>query len=179
VRVGSDVDLVELADEELIRTLYADHSAALFGYALRLLGGDRQQAEDVVQETLLRAWRHPEAFRPERGDARPWLRTVAQRLVIDKCRARRARPPEVTVELLAEVPAADELDHLLDAWQMAAVLKRMTAGHRAVLVQTFYLGRSVSEAAAALGVPSGTVKSRAYYALRELRSLLVEQGVTS
>jgi RNA polymerase sigma-70 factor, ECF subfamily len=172
------VDHVELADAELIRTLYADHSAALFGYALQLLGGDRQQAEDVVQETLLRAWRHPEAFEPARGDARPWLRTVAHRLVIDRCRARRARPPEVAVELLAELPAADELDHVLDAWQMAAVLKRMTAAHRAVLVQTFYLGRSVAEAATALGIPAGTVKSRAYYALRELRGLLVEQGVT-
>ena len=162
-----------------LRTLYADHSAALYGYALQLLGGDRQQAEDVVQETLLRAWRHPEAFEPARGDPRPWLRTVAHRLVIDRYRARRARPHEVAVELLAELPAADELDHALDAWQMAAVLRRMTAAHRDVLVQTFYLGRSVAEAGVVLGIPAGTVKSRAYYALRELRSLLVAQDVTS
>ena len=78
----------QCADAELIRDLYARYGPALFGYVLRLLDGDRQQAEDVLQETLLRAWTHPEALDVTRGDARPWLWTVARRLVIDRVRAR-------------------------------------------------------------------------------------------
>ncbi|WP_434094680.1 sigma factor, partial [Streptomyces hyaluromycini] len=68
------------ADEELLRTLYAEHAGALFHYVLRLTSGDWQWAEDVVQETLLRAWQHPAAFDPARGPARAWLCTVARRL---------------------------------------------------------------------------------------------------
>ena len=54
---------------------------------LRLTGGDRGRAEDVVQETMLRAWRHPEALDPARGEIRPWLFTVARRIAIDAHRA--------------------------------------------------------------------------------------------
>jgi RNA polymerase sigma-70 factor, ECF subfamily len=177
------VDLAERADAELIRALYADHGQALFRYAMRLLDGDRHQAEDVVQETLLRAWRHPEALQAGRGDVRPWLWTVARRLVVDRIRARRARPAEVPEYLLADSGAegtvGDEVDRALLAWQVADALRSLTIDHRAVLVHTFYLGASVAEAAEALDIPVGTVKSRASYALREMRLLLVEQGVTS
>ena len=60
-------------DEELVRALYAEHAGPLLGYVLRLTGGDRYRAEDVVQETLLRAWRHPEALAASDGSPRPWL----------------------------------------------------------------------------------------------------------
>jgi RNA polymerase sigma-70 factor (ECF subfamily) len=177
--VHKDVKVAERADPEAIRTLYADYGPALFGYVLRLLNGDRQQAEDIVQETLLRAWRHPEALDPALGDVRPWLWTVARRLVIDRIRARRSRPHDVAEYVLAGAHIDDDLDRALEAWQIADALRSLTIDHRAVLVQTYYLGRTVAEAAAVLGVPVGTVKSRASYALRELRLLLAEQGVTS
>jgi RNA polymerase sigma-70 factor (ECF subfamily) len=177
--VEVDVELTQRADAEVIRALFAEHGTPLFGYALRLLDGDRHAAEDVVQETLLRAWRHPEALATERGDVRPWLWTVARRLVIDLVRSRRARPHEVSEQLLPAADPSDELDRALQAWQIADALKSLTPEHRDVLVQTYYLGRSVSEAATVLGIPAGTVKSRAYYALRALRLVLAEQGVTS
>ena len=80
----------------MLRALYSEHGGPLLGYVLRLTGGDRTQAEDVVQETLLRAWRHPDALtgRP----VRPWLFTVARNLVVDAHRARRARPPETDID---------------------------------------------------------------------------------
>lgn len=68
-------------DEALVRALYAEHAAPLLRYALRLTSGDRQRAEDIVQETLLRAWLHPEAI-AERP-ARPWLFAVARNLAVD------------------------------------------------------------------------------------------------
>jgi len=169
---------VATASETLMRALYDEHASALLGYALRLASGDRQRAEDLVQETFLRAWRHPEALAAERGSVRPWLFTVARNLAVDAHRARRARPREVGDDVLAVVPAADELDRALESWQMAAAVATLSPEHRAVLVETYYRGRSVADAAAVLGVPPGTVKSRTYYALRALRLALQELGAT-
>ncbi|MEW2358889.1 sigma-70 family RNA polymerase sigma factor [Spirillospora sp. NPDC029432] len=165
------------ADEELLRALFDEHGGPLLGYVLRLTGGDRAQAEDVVQETLLRAWRHPEALggRP----VRPWLFTVARNLVVDAHRAKRSRPPETGIDEQALMTAAgsDDIDRALESWTVAEAMADLSPQHRAVLVETYYRGRSVAEAAKALGIPAGTVKSRSYYALRALKLALEERGL--
>ncbi len=166
-------------DEELLRALHREHGDALFAHALRLASGDRQRAEDLVQETLLRAWKHPEALDPDRGSVRAWLFTTARHLAIDAWRRRTARLGEVVTDTLPEPPPeVDEADRAVEAWTVAEALGRLSAAHREVLVECFYGGRSVAEAAARLGVPPGTVKSRTHYALRSLRLVLEEMGVT-
>ena len=70
-------------DAELLRALQEEHGGALYSHALRLSNGDRQRAEDLVQETLLRAWRHPESLDPDRGSVRAWLFTTARHLAIE------------------------------------------------------------------------------------------------
>jgi RNA polymerase sigma-70 factor (ECF subfamily) len=168
-----------LADEQLLRALFDQHAPALLSYALRLVDGDRGRAEDVVQETLLRAWRHPEAMAPDRGSPRPWLFAVARRIVVDAHRRRRARPHEVGDDVLALIPTQDDdVDRALDAWLVADALDALSPAHREVLVQTYFAGRSVGEAARVLGIPPGTVKSRTHYALQALRLALLERGVT-
>jgi RNA polymerase sigma-70 factor (ECF subfamily) len=168
-----------LADEHLLRALFDQHAPALLSYALRLVDGDRGRAEDVVQETLLRAWRHPEAMAADRGSPRPWLFAVARRIAVDAHRRRQARPKEVGDDVLAQVPAQDdEVDRALDAWLVADALAALSPAHREVLVQTYFAGRTVGEAAQVLGVPPGTVKSRTHYALQALRLALLERGVT-
>jgi RNA polymerase sigma-70 factor (ECF subfamily) len=176
-------------DERLMRELYDAHAGVLLGYVRRLVGGDLARAEDVVQETLLRAWRHPEALDASRSggaSVRAWLLTVARHLVIDGERARKARPLEVPQALdgVERPPAShlttavdDELDRILLAHGMADALQALTQDHRAVVEQLYYLDRSVAVAACALGVPEGTVKSRAYYALRALRVACEERGI--
>ncbi len=171
------VPVVVGADEEFARALYAEHAAALLGYVMRLTG-DRHQAEDVVQETLLRAWRHPEALSGERGSPGAWLRTVARHLVVDAARARRARPHEVGDAPLAAVTVDDGTDRAVLAWEVTEALQTLSEPHRAVLLETYVRGHSVAGAARALGIPSGTVKSRTHYALRALRLALEERGVT-
>ncbi|NMR19993.1 sigma-70 family RNA polymerase sigma factor [Cellulomonas fimi] len=166
-------------DESALRALYAEHAPALHAYAMRLCGGDRGRAEDVVQETLLRAWQHPEALDPSRGPARAWLFTVARHLAVDAHRARSSRPHEVGPAPLDHLAVDDDVDRALDTWLVAEALGTLTEAHRAVVLETFYRGCSVAQAAARLGVPEGTVKSRAYYALRALRVALNERGVGS
>jgi RNA polymerase sigma-70 factor (ECF subfamily) len=165
-------------DADLLRALHAEHGDALFAHALRLTGGDRQRAEDLVQETLLRAWQHPEALDPARGSVRAWLFTTARNLAIDAWRRRTARVGEVITDAPPELPAADETDRAVESWLVAEALSRLSRPHREVLVECFYQGRSVAEAATKLGVPAGTVKSRTHYALRSLKLVLEELGVT-
>ena len=165
-------------DADLLRALHAEHGDALYAHAVRLCGGDRQRAEDLVQETLLRAWRHPEALDPERGSVRAWLFTTARHLAIDFWRRRSVRVSEVVTDVLPEPSTVDETDRAVEAWTVAEALARLSPAHREVLLECFYRGRSVAEAAARLGVPPGTVKSRTHYALRSLRLALEELGVT-
>jgi len=171
------VEAVATADEEVIRGLYDAHAGPLIGYVLRLTGGDRFNAEDVVQETLLRAWRHPQSLERARGSVRPWLCTVARNLVVDGVRARRVRPREVGDDGLTAVAADDTLDRALLAWEVADALAALRPEHRAVLIVTYCRGHSVAGAAAVLGIPAGTVKSRTYYAWRALRLVLEERGL--
>jgi RNA polymerase sigma-70 factor (ECF subfamily) len=158
--------------------MHDEHADALYAHALRLMHGDRQRAEDLVQETLLRAWRHPEALDPDRGSVRAWLFTTARNLAIDAWRRRSARADEVITDELPEPPQTfDEADRAVEAWTVAEALARLSPSHREVLVECFYQGRSVNEVAARLGVPPGTIKSRTHYALRSLRLALAEMGV--
>jgi RNA polymerase sigma-70 factor (ECF subfamily) len=177
--VVSPPDRSVVADEELLRALWAEHAGPLLAYATRLTGGDRHRAEDIVQETLLRAWRHPEALRADRGSPRPWLCTVARNLAVDAHRSRQARPPEVGPDALTVVAVPDDADRVLESWIVMDALRTLSPDHREIIVETYYRGKSVAEAAATLRIPPGTVKSRTYYALRALRLALTERGVTS
>jgi RNA polymerase sigma-70 factor (ECF subfamily) len=172
---SSGRDPSQQAAEDVVRTVYAEHGSALLGYALRLTR-DRGHAEDLVQETVLRAWRHSEQLARDGRPLRPWLFTVVANLAADGRRTRRARPVEVAADALVELPAVDELDQALRAWQIADALSGLSAEHRCVLLETYYRGHSVNEAAAVLHIPVGTVKSRSYYALRALRLALEERG---
>ncbi|MFR9755542.1 sigma-70 family RNA polymerase sigma factor [Streptomyces sp. TR06-5] len=166
-------------DDTLMRALYEAHAAPLYAFVLRLVGGDRHRAEDVVQETLLRAWRNADRLDDAGHAVRPWLITVARRIVIDAHRSRQARPQEVDAAPLESVPAVDEIDRALRAMLVSEAMADLTPAHRQALTETYLRGRSATEAAEALGVPPGTVRSRVFYALRALRLALEERGVTS
>ena len=170
-----------MSDHEvaLMQQLHDEHAAALWHHCLRLTGWDRPRAEDLVQDTLLRAWRHRSVLDNPSTAVRAWLFTVARNIVIDEWRSRRHRS-ELSV---AEVPERDDpddrTDRLLQSWVVAEALTKLSPEHRAVLLECYYLGLSVADAARRLDVPEGTVKSRTHYALRALRLALEEMGVSA
>lgn len=168
--------MVSDADERLMTALCDEHADALFSFARRYTR-DRTQAEDVVQETLLRAWRHLDRLDAQQGNARAYLMTVARNVITDQWRRDQRRPRLVTDEgtLLAQ-HAPKDLDGAVEGWVIAEALRRLTDDHRAVVQALYYDGNTIKEAAIRLGVPPGTVKSRSYYAVRALRATLEEMG---
>ena len=157
------------ADEALVRSLFTEHGRAMLAYATHLTR-DRATAEDVVQEALVRAWRHPDSLNNTKGSVRGWLLTVVRNLVTDQIRARNRRAPEVP-EAAPEVAVADDhADQVVNSVVVVDALSRLSDEHREVLEQIYLLGSTVAETAQALSIPVGTVKSRSYYALRALRA---------
>jgi RNA polymerase sigma-70 factor, ECF subfamily len=160
-----------------IEVIYRLHSKPLYRFLLRVTLGDRREAEDLLQETLFRAWRYLQDHTADVAHLRPWLYTVARRVAIDAARSRQARPAEVTATDIGTMPAArDDIDRLLTGITMRSGLMALTQDHRRVLVEIFYHQRSAREAAQALGIPEGTVKSRMFYALRALATVTTTDG---
>jgi RNA polymerase sigma-70 factor (ECF subfamily) len=156
--------------------LYTEHAGPLLRYVCRLTGGDRQRAEDIVQETLLRAWLYSEHLRDDKAAVRSWLFRVAHNVTVDELRYRQARPADVVPELPDGVPQADHSDRLVTRLAVGAALAGLTPEHRSVLVEVFYGGHSTAEAAQRLRIPHGTAKSRLFYGLRKLRDTLTPQA---
>ena len=170
-----------MTDDEvaLMQQLHDEHAAALWGYCLSLTGHDRARAEDVVQETLLRAWRHRAVLdRPDRLRCAPGCSPspATSSSTSGAPGAPGASSPSPTCP---SAVADDRTDRLLQSWVVAEALTRLSPEHRAVLLECYYRGRPVAEAARRLGVPEGTVKSRTHYALRALRLALEEMGVSA
>ncbi|MER5795688.1 sigma-70 family RNA polymerase sigma factor [Streptomyces sp. NPDC001980] len=165
-------------DEAFVRALYDKHGVFMLRVATGLLRGDTHQAQDVVQEAVVRAWRHAAVLDPEAEGVRPWLVTVVRNLVIDGHRARRARPPETDDTALRDLAGPEHVDHALSGKIVREALTDLTLQHREILVHAHFLDHSVAQTSTLLGIPRGTVKSRTHLALRALRTALAERGYT-
>jgi len=163
--------------EAALQSLHDRHAAELWRFALRLTH-DREQAEDVVQEVLLRAWKDPGMAERDGAAARAWLFTATRNLIIDRWRSAQARHEVVPGEL-PDRSEADATSLVLDRWLIAEALSTLSDDHRAVIAAAYFEGRTVADIAGRLGIPQGTVKSRLHYGLRMLRLKLQEQGVTT
>jgi RNA polymerase sigma-70 factor, ECF subfamily len=146
-------------DPDAFGALVAHHRDRLWAVALRTLG-EPEEAADAVQDALLSAYRKAATYRGE-AKVTTWLHRVVVNACLDRIRRRAARPTVPLPESGAE-PASprDELAERETALDVAAALAALPADQRAALVLVDLQGLPVEEAARALGVPMGTVKSR-------------------
>jgi RNA polymerase sigma-70 factor (ECF subfamily) len=197
----SDAELVArlvAGDEAVLGELYDRHADAVFRVAYRLLG-DRGQAEDVLQETILALWNRAELYDPAQAPLGAWLLSIARHRAVDRLRARGRRPPALPLSavlgpdetgdqgferVLAEgalvasgAPGPDPAAATDAAWLRGAVREALAAipdQERQALELAYYHELSQSEIAARLGWPLGTVKTRTRRALARLRATLAE-----
>ena len=162
--------------ETLLRAVHDAHGGDLLRYVLRHTH-DREFAEDVVQETLARAWKHPQNLERSTDSTRAWLFTVARNLIIDDARSARRRR-EISTDQPPERAGTDGVDAVLDRILIADALAQLSPEHRAVIVDAYFLGASIRQTAEHLDLAEGTVKSRLHYGMRALRLALQERGVT-
>jgi RNA polymerase sigma-70 factor (ECF subfamily) len=173
----TDVHADELRGDPdaVIRQLYSHYAKALHGYVEQFCP-DRASADDIVQETFIRAWRHLPQLSADDRPVRPWLFRVARNLLIDANRAARARPTTVQ-EPTGEVGTDSGLEEILDRELVSAALQHLSPAHQTVLVESFYRGGTMATVARELGIPHGTARSRLHYALDAMRKQLEENDV--
>jgi RNA polymerase sigma-70 factor (ECF subfamily) len=152
-----------------IRQLYSHYASALHAYVEQFCP-DRASADDIVQETFIRAWRHLPQLSADDRPIRSWLFRVARNLLIDANQAEQARPMSAP----AEIGTDSGMEEVLDRELVFAALAHLSPAHQSVLVETFYRGGTMATVARELGIPDGTARSRLHYALDALRQHLEE-----
>jgi RNA polymerase sigma-70 factor (ECF subfamily) len=162
-------DLLARGDRQALGLLYERYAGLVFGVALRVLK-DRADAEELVQETFLEAWRRATQYEPARATPAGWLITIARSRAIDRARSRATS--ERTAELPEAVPPAETPDVVVELGRQKAVIARAVATlpleQRRVLELAWNEGLSQSDIAARTGMPLGTVKTRTRAALLEV-----------
>ncbi|MFF3404420.1 RNA polymerase sigma factor [Streptomyces sp. NPDC002659] len=167
---------IRAGDPEAFREVFKDHAQLVYRHAVRVTG-DWALAQDIVSLTFLEAYRLREKLRDEGESPRPWLMGIATNVLRNTARAARRHD-----RALARVPAketvpdfADELvGRMADAEQLAAAqaaLAQLRRSEREVFALCVWSGLGYAEAAEALGVPVGTVRSRLSRARARLRKL--------
>jgi len=153
-------------DREAAEQFVVEHYDAVFRF-LRNLTGSREDAEDLTQQTFLRAW---EALPKFRGNSSisTWLHSIAYHEYTHWLRSRREHVP---LDEIVETPD-DCVEQNLEAVLLRWAIARLDPEHREVFVLHYVQGFSVGEIAQIVGVPKGTVKSRLFFARQKLRELL-------
>jgi RNA polymerase sigma-70 factor (ECF subfamily) len=153
----------------------------VYGLAVTILG-DPQAAEDVAQETFVRAWRHASSYDARRGAVSSWLLTIARNLAVDCARLKRARPvdPDLIVSQIereARSPRIDDATHAGERDRLRQLLLELPDQQRRAVVLATYFGRTAQEISELDDTPVGTVKTRIRDGLLKLRTRMeVEDG---
>ena len=164
---------------DAVRALYAEYGPGIFGFVFRRTG-DAELSREIVQDVMTSVWRSAPRFDASRGSFRSWIFEIARNATTDAGRRAAVRPRVVT-ELVPDAASAvsDEVDAFLRESLIRTALDRLPRDHREVVELVYFRQLSVNEAAERLRIPEGTVKSRCFYALKNLRNAFRELGVVT
>jgi RNA polymerase sigma-70 factor (ECF subfamily) len=166
-------------DAQAMKILYARHNVRVFRFVVRLVG-DTSTAEDIVSEVFFEAWRQAGKFQT-RSRVSTWLLAIARNKALSALRCR--RPTEALdgdAARAIEDPHADPEMTMQDRQTselLLGCLQRLSPAHREVVDLVYYHGRSVDEVAAIVGVAPNTVKTRMFYARKQIAQLLAAQRI--
>ena len=179
------VDVMAAGDVEAMEVLYDRYNRAVFSFALRMLG-NREQAEELLQEVFIRAWRQARKFSEGRGTYITWLLSITHNMAIDEIRRQNRRPRKadsadpvlLLVRVRDEKPSVEEQALLGDLREsMQAAMARLPEAQRVALELAYFGGMTQREIAEHQGEPLGTIKTRMRLAMRKLREILETQGL--
>ena len=178
---------MQARDQEALSSLFDRFRGVVFSLALRIVR-DRAEAEEILTDVFLQAWRQAGGFDRSRGSVGAWLITLSRSRAIDRLRARGRRDTALDVLTRAgreggEAPHAGggpegAADLVLKRRRIGAALEALSPEQRRAVELAYYEGLSHSEIAAALGEPLGTVKTRIRQGLLRLREKLAAQFQT-
>ena len=175
------ISLVQARDSEAFAVLYDRHSRPAYSLAYRMMG-ERQAAEDIVQDAFLKAWRAATSYRAERASVRTWLLSIVHNRAIDQLRslAGRRRTQE---KVEASAPTSQASEAFAESWrnlqreQVSEALKALPEEQLKVLELAYFSGYTHVEIAEMLDVPLGTVKGRMRLGLKKIRDYFASQGM--
>lgn len=166
-----DIDVLRSlasGDKQALGVLYDRHSGIMLALGLRIVGV-RREAEDLLHDVFLEAWRHAGDYDPRRGSVKTWLLLRMRSRCLDRVRSHGFSRVDVLVTEPVRQGSVEKADRRLDGLRASALLESLPAAQREVLELGYFEGLSFSEIAAHLDIPIGTVKSRVSAAMTKLR----------
>jgi RNA polymerase sigma-70 factor (ECF subfamily) len=158
-----------------MKELIEIHRLPLIRFVLHLTQGEHHTAEDIVQETIIRAWQSQDRLPDDEEGIRRWLRTVAHRLLIDHVRRQKVRRSDLSANVEGDQPSGSDDVSLTvvaaDSFRQA--LSDLALPQRQVIHEIFVRNRTTREVADLLNIPIGTVRSRQHYAIQALRQAML------
>jgi RNA polymerase sigma-70 factor, ECF subfamily len=180
----ADEDLisqVEAGDTEAFAGLYDRHGRSAYSLAYRMMG-ERQAAEDLVQDSFIKVWRSARSYRAERGSVRTWILSITHNRGIDHLRSTASRRrTQDRVEMSAQTTQPSEA--FAETWrnsqrgQVQEALKTLPEEQLKILELAYYSGYTQAEIAQMLDIPLGTVKGRIRLGMKKLKAFFDAQGM--
>ena len=172
--------LVEVGDAEALATLYDRHGRAAYSLAYRLMG-EKQEAEDVVQEAFVKVWRSAGGYRVGRGNVRTWILSIVHNRGIDQIRSHASRR-RTQDKVEASAPTSEPSEAFSETWknsqreQVREALNTLPQEQLKILELAYFSGYTHVEIADRLDLPLGTVKGRMRLGLRKIRDFFQARG---